>query len=982
MSQRNLIRAAVRFGLMTGAAVAAAGYAATASAANANSPAKLHKVTVTGTHIKRTNIETAQPITRISRQQIQRSGYTNIGDFLGRLTFSGSHGNSAGFYGGGGTNVNLRGLGTNRTLVLVNGKRWMQGLGGVSNVNNIPTSIIDHIEVLQDGASAIYGSDAIAGVVNIITIKNFRGAEGHAYYGIHNGDGHWDGQTKQYDFTIGGGNDRGNVVFNATYREQNEILRSERKLTSTPVAGELPYVGGAAYTPSGRFRFFGKAVSGKTFGQGTCGTYNPAQPANVLCDFTLQNAPAKPSLQNFRNFQPTDLYNLRGLSHLLLPLKDVSTYVQGHYDLFDNVTFTANAEYIREESKNRRPKEEVFVGSNTPATRWVNNAQPIGIAASNPYNPFGVDLVSDTTDPCIAAGSCIGLASVGRQALEMPFRIETFDTDFFHIFAGFNGFVNLFHREIDWDVGFAQNRQQAAGLEIGVSNNARVQKALGPASQCTAPCVPLNVFGGSAPGGGGTIAQNQINYINYENHDINQSNLRDWTANISSDVYDLPAGPLGVAIGYERIDNYGYTHPDALVVEGNNSDGSGVPTTGRIVRDAEYAELNIPLLADLPGAQSLSVDVANRWTQFKRSGVVNGQDLKSFVHNSSGRLNIRWQPINDLLLRASWSQGFRSPNVPELFGGQSAPYFYITDPCAPGPYGGYRGGPLPSNCPGGTLDVQPTREIHGIGGSNAQLKPEKSISRTFGFVYSPHQVPGLDVNADYYKIEITNQVGTVGNQNIVNGCFYNNSFCDLITLRGGQITSIRNVNTNVGDLLTEGVDVGLHYKFPSTPFGDFTARIAGTFLRKWDSSVVNRATKTGFATNHLAGFLNLSRRRFNGDLNWSYGNWSAHYRIEYIDHALDRCGVASVEDYCTYPNRTTNYQGVPGQWTLGEQHLGATTYHDVNVTYTVPSINTTFGIGVNNLFDKKPPITGGGTIATGYYRLPSRFLYGDIRVRF
>jgi iron complex outermembrane receptor protein len=335
------------------------------------------------------------------------------------------------------------------------------------------------------------------------------------------------------------------------------------------------------------------------------------------------------------------------------------------------------------------------------------------------------------------------------------------------------------------------------------------------------------------------------------------------------------------------------------------------------------------------------------------------------------------------LLRASWSQGFRSPNVPELFGGQSAAYLAYTDPCAPGPYGGgYKGGSLPPNCPGGTLDRQPTRYIHGLNGSNGHLEPEKSISRTFGFVYSPSQIPGLDVNADYFKIEITNEVGTVGFQNIVNGCFYNSSYCDLITVRSDQVTSIRNIETNVGDLLTEGVDVGLHYKFPSTPVGDFTASITGTFLRKWDNTVINRATRTGFATQHLAGFLNHSRRRFNGGLNWNYGNWSAHYRIEYIGQALDPCGVA-VKGYCTYPNRTTDYEGVPGLFPLGEQHVGSTVYHDVHVGYTVPSINTTFGIGVNNLFDKIQPINGSGDqLSAGYYRLPSRFVYGSIRVRF
>jgi outer membrane receptor protein involved in Fe transport len=943
-------------------------------------PAKLHKVTVTGTRIKRASIETAQPITRISRQQIQESGYTNVGDFLGQLSFAGAHASTR--HNTPQTTINLRNLGANRNLVLVDGKRWISGLGGTTNLNTIPTSIIDHIEILQDGASAVYGSDAIAGVVNIITAKNFKGAEAHAYYGIRNDrkTGSWDGQIRQYDVTIGDGNGRGNVVFNATYREQNAIFQSARVLHRTAIAGITPGgIGGASATPRGRFQLFGPALSGRTFGQGTCDTYDPSQPTKRLCDLTLVNAPAQPSLQNFRNWRLTDGANDPQDEYLQPPLKDVSLYVQGHYDLFNNVTFSANAAYIRDTAKQHQPSEEMRVGSLSTKTA---NGQKIGISRNNPYNPFGKDLVASTTDPCIAAGSCIGLGQLTRRIPEGLPLIHHLSNDYFHIFLGFNGYVNLFSREVDWDVGFAQNRVQSIDSEQHSYNLVRVAQALGPAAQCTSPCVPLNFFGGSVKGGPGSIAQNQIDYIQYEPHDLDQSNLRDWTANLSSDVYDLPAGPLGVAIGYERLDNYGYHHPDSIRANGNDSGYQTNPLHGRVVRNAEYAELNIPLLADLPGAKSLSVDIANRWTQFKRAGGVPGQSLESFVHNSSGRLNIRYQVNNNLLLRASWSQGFRSPDVSELFSGQFPSYLNLVDPCAGGTYGGYSGsGPLPPNCPNGTEDSQPNSIFQTTVGSNTHLKPEKSISRTVGFVYSPSQVPGLDINADYFKIEINNTIGSIGAQTIVNSCFNDYSFCNLITTQSNEIIDVRNVNTNVGSELTEGIDVGLNYKFPSTSIGDFDARINGTFLKAFDITKTNRATATGFATSHLAGITEHPKRRFNGYLDWDYGNWAAQYHIEYYDSAVDQCEVAFA-GYCSFPKQTSNYQGALGQFPLGRNHLGSMVYHDINIAYTVPSINTTFAVGVNNLFDKKPPITGGGGFDTNFYRRPSRLIYGDIRVRF
>jgi iron complex outermembrane receptor protein len=866
----------------------------------------------------------------------------------------------------------------------VNGKRWIQGLNGTTNLNTIPTSLIDHIEILQDGASAVYGSDAITGVINVITVKNFTGAEAHAYYGIRNGDGHWDGQTKQYDFTIGGGNDRGNVVFNATYREQNLILNSSRKLTRTPTAGEPVSVGGYSGTPNGRFHLFGPAVSGKTFGQGTCGTYDPSNPTGTLCDLTLINAPAPPSLQNFRNFKSTDSFNLLGHEYLRTPLKDVSTYVQGHYDLTNNVTFTANAAYVREDASFQDVPIPLRIGAQSPKTaNGQPNGIPIGVAASNPYNPFGVALVANPNDSCLAAGRCIGLGDTFRLTSEAPPKVNRYDRDYFHIFAGFKGYVNLLNREIDWDVGFAQNRLQANFIDSGDVNLLHLLKALGPAKQCTSPCVPLNIFGGSVYGGRGSITQSQANYIDYENHQINQSNLRDWTANLSSDVYNLPAGPLGLAIGYERVDNYGYQAPDAVQVQGNNSNiaNNQPPSNGRVVRNAEYAELNIPLLANLPGAKSLSVDIANRWTQFKVTGSSGNQHQENFLHNSSGRLNIRWQVISDLLLRASWSQGFRLPNVSELFGGVHGTFIEITDPCAGPPNGGYTGGALPANCPNGTLDVQPNAHINGRSGSNPNLQPEKSLSRTVGFVYSPSQVPGLDINADYFKIALNDSIGSIGFSNILNGCFHNGSFCNLVGVQGNELTNLINISTNVGSLLTEGIDVGIHYKFPSAPFGDFDARFNGTFLKTYDQTQVNLAAKTGFATSHLAGAIGHPKRRFNGYLDWDYGNWNAQYHIEYYGAVVDQCGV-SVEGYCSLRNRTTDFQGTPGVFPLGRQHLGATVYHDVHVAYTFPSIHTTLALGVNNLFDKKPPITGEGRIDTSNYRLPSRLVYGSIRVRF
>src|SRR6185503_18134240 len=236
----NQISKAVRYALVAGAVGATtatpSAFAADAdqsAAANQNNTAQLGKIEVTGTRIKRTDVETAQPVTMLTAAQIKSTGLTSIGDILQTVSQAGAALNTTFNNGGNGrTNIDLRNLGANRVLVLVNGRRWVTGLGGPGeqgvDLNEIPVAIIDHVEILQDGASAIYGSDAISGVVNIITIKNYNGAEANAYTSIFAGEGHHDGKVQEYDFTLGSSGDKGAVVMSVNYVNQHEIWGGNR----------------------------------------------------------------------------------------------------------------------------------------------------------------------------------------------------------------------------------------------------------------------------------------------------------------------------------------------------------------------------------------------------------------------------------------------------------------------------------------------------------------------------------------------------------------------------------------------------------------------------------------------------------------------------------------------------------------------------------------------------------------------------------
>lgn len=220
---------------------------------------ELNQVTIVGSRIPRSSVETARPVLTLSAKEIQSTGLVNIGEILQHITSAGSAINSNVDVGGNGeTNLDLRNLGPNRVLVLVNGKRWITGLDGAVDLDQIPTSVIESVQVLKDGASSIYGSDAIAGVVNIITRKSFVGAEANAYIGEYNSGSTWDGPTKQYSAMLGYGTDKGNITFNAQYQSNDAIPDCSRPISCVPYYGTSD---GSSFGPNGRYEFYPAAGS-------------------------------------------------------------------------------------------------------------------------------------------------------------------------------------------------------------------------------------------------------------------------------------------------------------------------------------------------------------------------------------------------------------------------------------------------------------------------------------------------------------------------------------------------------------------------------------------------------------------------------------------------------------------------------------------------------------------------------------------------
>lgn len=975
--------------------------------ANASDVAQLGKIEVTGTRIRRTEVETAQPVTIITVKEIKATGLTSVGDILNTLPQVRSVLNSQVNNGNdGSTTIDLRYLGSNRVLVLVDGRRWIGGVKNQVDFNTLPASIIDHIEILQDGATAIYGSDAISGVVNVITVKNYDGAEANAFWGTYHGDGHTDGRAQTYDFTLGTASDRSAVTMNAGYTNLDGLSAADRNISKEPFLGSTGTalaILGSTRTPAGRFRIV-PVVTGSCPG---AATLNP----QGYCNMTLIRFPAAPSLSNFRDFHVADRFNYAPFNYLVAPNETTNLYVQDHYDLADNVTFTSELLSTHRDSVQQLAQGVVDIGARGSTV----GGAPINIDKTNPYNPFGVTLTSNTQDPCLTASSCDLLLSIGRRFVENGPRVLHDSQQAFHFAGGFKGFFSMLDGEWDWDTSAGYSRQSETISERGATNLLHLAQGLGPAFnagtasspdfKCGTPkntvagCVPIDLFGGA-----GTLTPAMTQWLALSTHDVIDFEQRDYTANLTGTLFNMPAGPAATAIGTEYLEADGFVHPDSSSVGGLNAEGTSTPTDGRQTTESEYVEFDLPLLANRPFAKDMDLDVAERWSQFKWNGGTPSLVTSSVIHRenaSTGRVALKWQTSDALLLRASWSQGFRLPSISELFLNQSTVSLFTPDPCAKTPFT-WNGNPAtyPPGCPRTTSGSpnphnQPDLDVNTVVGGNASLKPEKSTSRTAGFVYNPDWLQGFDFSADYFKIEVLQYVSSLSGATILSECYFAQvpAACTLITIKSGEISSIQASNQNVGSELTEGVDLGTHYKFTTATLGDFKLEADVTFNKIFNTVLPNTSSPKSFAANKLSGWAVASgskafaypKQKADVSVAWNYGTWTTTYTVRYTGPMWELCNFGP-SLACSDPTYSPNEQlPILGPAVgPGRNHLGAVTYHDINVTIHMDAWSADFSLGVRNLFGKQPP-TSTTAYANSYipfYDVPGQFLYGRLGAKF
>ena len=952
--------------LRAGAALAALAIANTASAqstlpppdvaetpaSTAEEPTAGGEIVITGSRIRRDPLSQDAPIVFVDQEDIAKTGLNSVNDVLQRLPGAGGGTNSkfnnsgnlgnppdGGGVGAGSAEISLRYLGSKRTLVLVDGLRYVNGASasgvpGATDLNSIPDSMIERVEVLQDGASSIYGSDAIAGVVNIITKRRQQGFLASGQFG---GYDEGDGFSQNYQLSWGNGGDGPlQVVVGGNYVKQEGVKSRDRAISAFP----QPYstsclVGGCSSTPlPGRFVVLGQDLT----------LANPA---------TLQ--PTFPG--DFRPFAGNpDRFNFAPYNYIQTPLERLGVFGNVKYEVSDNINFSAKAIWNDRKSKNQAAPLPLLVG---PSAGNLNILDQIVIDVTNPFNPFGVTLRLD--DPTTLANEG-NYSVVRRRMMELGPRRYNQDVKTIYGVATLDGSLDIGGRDWYWDVNGSYGRNKAKQVMLGNINADHLRVALGPLATCnaTAGCVPVNLFGGL-----GALTPAMIDWIGFEQRDSSRQKQWDFTGNISGSLLELPGGPLGIAAGVEYRKQSGRFDPDPVVSAGFSSDIPAQPTKGSFNVKEVYAEVNAPLLKDVPFADLLEFSGAVRLSDYSTSGSA-----------TTFKAGVNWKPIEDLRFRATWAEGFRAPSIGELFGTFSRFDSAFDDPCSTGsalPRNITNDATVLANCTaqgatvGAGASTVPDDQLSVITGGNQDLKAETSKSWVIGGVYSPSFLPRFSVELNYYKIDIDDAIQAFPAQTTVTNCVYNNdpTSCARIARSGasGDITGISSQLENIAGIRTKGIDLNLAYRTGQTSVGRFGFTWNNTFLRNWDLILPT-----------FDGTQTLSREGTEtGSPSQAYPKWKS---IGVIDWDLRDFGASLTGRYIKSVRETN-----------ADNKIKSMFYTDLQLRWNSPDFADNFGfaLGANNLFDVKAPACLGCDV-NGFdpttYDIPGRYLYARATVKY
>lgn len=850
-----------------------------AQESDAQSPSEsattLDAVTVTGSHIKRAQLAGVGPVTVLDAESIERSGATSIDVLLQRLPasagFAGNQGNAYWTGNGYGTSqVNLRGLGINRTLVLLNGRRIVNGGTGANSsvdLNIIPVALIERIEVLKDGASAIYGADAVAGVVNIITKKEFDGAQLGVRYGetFRN-----DGADMAVDLAWGTSSDRGSLMASINYSEGKAVNMADRAPCGLgEVGGELVCVGSSA------------TIGGRA----------------LLADRSVVNFNQDPNGDGdaYELYTSKFNYNSNPVLNAVNPIKRLSFSSFGDLKLGEDLSLFTELMFT-----NRRSNQLASPGS-------IGQYRPINIAANHPTNPTGQSLV------------------LQRRRLEEAGPREFYqDTDTFRAVVGLEG---RFGTGWEWNTAINWGRNTGIDGSTNVANLDRVDQTLNTALCSNAPgaAIPCADYLGY-----GDVTREVLDYIMFTTRDSGGNEQRSFTANLTGQLFEMPAGWVGFATGVEVRKDRGWRDPDQLTQLGIANSNAQQRIEGEYTAKEAFVEFAVPLLQGKAWTELLELNTAVRYSDY---------DL--FGSDTNYKVGLDWQITPSFKLRANSSTAFRIPNVPELFGGVSEGNLTTADPCS---NWSARASTdvIYQNCQASGVPVGYTQlgnTVLTTTGGNIDLQPEDARTLTIGAVWTPGFASGLTLTLDYYDIKIDHAIQSVAGSTKLALCYNTpglaHQFCSASNFTRnpvtGEIDFLSAQPVNAASERISGIDLGILYEFEMAGL-DATVNLDVSYLDRYDFKPYDGAAMIEYAGKITGGRGSYTRWRSFGSLALAQGPWSGSYSLQYIGKA-DDINAAPTDIGARAPS---------------------VTYHNVQAKYEIGK-SFDIALGIDNLFDKEAP---------------------------
>ncbi len=941
MSSNSTISRAI--GLALGTATAAGASLAFAPTAMAADPkptpdVALEEIVVTGSRIRRVDAETASPIYVIDQAAIQQSGITTIGDLVQRIpSISGAATNPAVNNGGGfgESNIELRGLDPKRTLILVDGRRVgvVGATANATDVNQIPINLIERVEVLKEGAGAIYGSDAIAGVVNFITRKNVDGLEIHGDYGRTSRK---DGAHHSFDVIMGTSTEKFKVVAGGSYQKQDAVFNGARDFSKYALylyGGTYgSYQSGSSRTPNGRISLPSGSALRAQFGCksitriGTPGSTSPS--GGSIADYRCFNSSFIPGQTDRFNYQPfnLDITNLERANAFTKVDYDINEFVSAYASLTYNHTHSAN--------------EMAPLPFDAPVDDIV-------ISKNSLYNPFGIDFGGLSGANPSALWRLTGLAD----------RRFVADSDSADLNGGLKG--KLATTGWEWDLNVTYSRLEQIQKQNGYYTKTKFQNAVGPSfldpttgvATCgslaspISDCTPLNIFNIFAPGQQGVLNGLATSVTNRAT-----SRYKNVSLDFNGKIIDLPAGALQAAVGANYAGQEGLFEADGQAVAnpplylscGVSNEACTGNTRGSYNSKEIYLEVFAPLLKDLPGVKSLNIDLGVRHSEYSLFGPATKSEFK-----------LEYKPISDLLVRGTFAQVFRIPTINDVFQSPVNTSVTFNDPCQSLTSAALAANPnLALACQGVAPDSnfkEANGQITGLNTSNPKLKPESGTVKTFGLVYDPSYVPNLSVDIDYWKYEIKDLITQLDSNYSIKQCVATGSpeFCSLVQRfisgpQSGNVLVFQQPTFNLGTLKTDGIDIGAHYGLKNTKIGSFQFGFDLTRINSYLNTPAPGAKPQEIVGTYSKQFGNYARYRGLGSLGWNYAGFDGLLTARYIHKLV----VTDPAVSHLQADLVTPYPDLP---------IGSYTYVDLTLGYSFPT-KTKIQFGVRNLGDKQPPI--------------------------